>query len=77
MKWKKPVDVSPGMADAPIGESWEISAEPSSPSVVANGKYSGIPLPDVISEHPIEILGRSVSEARTWQDGRGGDVVCY
>lgn len=40
-----------------IGESWEVSAVPSSPSIVANGFWSGHSLIDVISSQPDEILG--------------------
>lgn len=57
-KWKG-VDV----ADADhIGESWEVSAVHSSPSVVANGHFKGQLLPDVISSYPEEILGKSVAK---------------
>ncbi len=46
----------------PIGESWEVSAVPSSPSIVSNGSLAGRDLISVVSEHHEEILGRSVSE---------------
>ncbi|MBQ0023067.1 MAG: class I mannose-6-phosphate isomerase [Prevotellaceae bacterium] len=46
---------------AHIGESWEVSAVPSSMSVVSNGIHAGRNLPDVIAEHPVEILGESVA----------------
>lgn len=45
-----------------IGESWEVSAVPSSPSVVANGSHAGRLLTDVISEMPNEILGNAVAK---------------
>ncbi|MCR4918887.1 MAG: class I mannose-6-phosphate isomerase [Prevotella sp.] len=48
-------------AAAPVGESWEVSAVPSSPSVVANGPWQGRLLPDVVAEHPAEILGKAVA----------------
>lgn len=34
----------------------------SSPSVVANGRWKGLPLPEVIAKHPTEILGQAVAE---------------
>lgn len=43
----------------PIGESWEVSAVPSSPSIVDNGHWTGMSLIDVISKMPNEILGRA------------------
>ena len=53
-----------GLADSsePIGESWEVSAVPSSPSVIANGEYAGRNLIAVISEAPEDILGQAVNE---------------
>lgn len=48
--------------DTPIGESWEVSAVPSSPSIIANGIHAGRPLPDVISENSTGILGDAVAE---------------
>lgn len=47
--------------DEPIGESWEVSAVPSSVSIVANGAFAGRPLSDVVSEFPQEILGEHVT----------------
>lgn len=47
---------------SPIGESWEVSAVPSHPSVVANGCWEGKTLPEVISENPVEILGKAVAK---------------
>lgn len=49
-------------ASQPIGESWEVSAVPSSTSIVANGAYTGRDLISVINEAPDAILGKSVSE---------------
>ena len=46
----------------PIGESWEVSAVASSPSVIANGAFAGRSLPEVISEHAVEMLGKAVAE---------------
>lgn len=44
-----------------VGESWEVSAVPSSPSIVANGTWVGYKLDDVIARRPKEILGKSVA----------------
>ena len=49
-------------SDKPIGESWEVSAVPSSPSIIANGAYAGRDLISVISEAPEDILGQAVDE---------------
>ena len=49
-------------SDDPIGESWEVSAVPSSPSVIKNGSYQGLDLISVIRAHPEAILGHKVSE---------------
>ena len=46
----------------PVGESWEVSAVPSSPSIIANGAYAGRDLISVVSEHPEGILGKAVCE---------------
>ena len=46
----------------PIGESWEVSAVPSSPSIIANGAYMGRDLISVINEAPEDILGQAVNE---------------
>ena len=48
--------------DEPIGESWEVSAIPSSPSIIANGEWAGRSLVDAVAAHPVEILGKAVSE---------------
>lgn len=49
-------------SDEPIGESWEVSAVPSSTSVISNGPLAGRLLTDVIAEAPAEILGESVAK---------------
>lgn len=46
----------------PIGESWEVSAVPSSPSLICNGEWKGKDLITAISEHPDAILGKAVNE---------------
>lgn len=48
--------------DDPIGESWEISAVPSSVSVISNGQYKGRLLTDLIEEYPQAILGKAVAK---------------
>jgi mannose-6-phosphate isomerase len=45
-----------------IGESWEVSCVESSPSVIANGTWTGYTLKEVIKKHPEAILGREVSK---------------
>lgn len=45
----------------PIGESWEVSAVPSSISIIKNGEYAGRDLISVVAEHPVEILGEMVA----------------
>lgn len=49
-------------APNPVGESWEVSAVESSPSVVANGPFAGRKITDLIEDYPEEILGKAVSE---------------
>ena len=53
-----------GMApsDEPIGESWEVSAVPTSTSIVRNGVWKGRDLISVINEQPEAILGKKVNE---------------
>ena len=48
--------------DEPIGESWEVSAVPSSTSIISNGECAGRDLVSVIREMPDAILGRKVNE---------------
>ncbi len=42
------------------GESWEISTVPKDVSVVANGKYQGKSLNEIIAHFPNEILGTNI-----------------
>ena len=49
-------------SDEPIGESWEVSAVPTSTSIVSNGVYAGKDLISVINEQPDAILGKKVNE---------------
>jgi mannose-6-phosphate isomerase len=46
----------------PIGESWEVSAVPSSKSIINNGKWKGKDIVSVIDSFPDEILGASVNQ---------------
>lgn len=48
--------------DEPIGESWELSAVPSSQSIIANGQWRGMLLGDVVSQFPVEIMGKANTE---------------
>ena len=48
--------------EEPIGESWEVSAVPTSTSIVANGEQKGKDLITVINENPDAILGKKVNE---------------
>lgn len=48
-------------SDEPIGESWEVSAVPSSTSIVAGGCFAGWSLNEVIATAPEEILGTAVA----------------
>lgn len=48
--------------DEPIGESWEVSAVPSSTSIVSNGTFRGQDLVSVIQQAPDAILGRAVNQ---------------
>lgn len=43
-------------------ESWEVSAVPTSTSIISNGEWKGRDLITVINEHPDAILGRKVNE---------------
>ena len=49
-------------SDEPIGESWEVSAVPTSTSIVSNGVFAGNDLISVINDNPDAILGKKVNE---------------
>ena len=49
-------------SDEPIGESWEVSAVPTSTSIVSNGIYAGKDLISVINEQSDAILGKKVND---------------
>ena len=49
-------------SDKPIGESWEVSAVPTSTSIISNGRWQGRNLVSVLNEQPEAILGKKVNE---------------
>ena len=49
-------------SNEPIGESWEVSAVPTSTSIIRNGVFAGKDLISVINETPDAILGKKVNE---------------
>lgn len=49
-KYGKRIDLSP------LAETWECSCHPDGPSIVESGPWKGLPLPEVLSQHP-EMLG--------------------
>ena len=49
-------------SDEPIGESWEVSAVPTSTSIISNGFLAGRDLVSAITEYPDAILGKAVNE---------------
>ena len=49
-------------SDELIGESWEVSAVPSSASIISNGEWKGKDLISAINEQPEAILGVAVNE---------------
>ena len=48
--------------DEPIGESWEVSAVPTSTSIICNGEWKGKDLIAAINEQPEAILGKAVNK---------------
>lgn len=48
--------------DEPIGESWEVSAVPTSTSIICNGALAGKDLITAINEQPDAILGKGVNK---------------
>ena len=49
-------------SDEPIGESWEVSAVPTSTSIIANGELKGKDLITLINDYPEQILGKEVHQ---------------
>lgn len=48
--------------EEPIGESWEVSAVDSSPSIIANGELKGLSLIDAVERYGEKLLGETVFE---------------
>jgi len=48
-----------------VGESWEISAHPEGPGVVAEGPLGGRRLADLAEEHPRELMGERIAARGT------------
>lgn len=48
------IGLEPGKA---FGESWEVSAHPNGPSVVADGPWAGKTLPELVADHGPALLG--------------------
>lgn len=53
-------DLTP--TNEPIGESWEVSAVESSPSIIANGELKGHTLIEAVERYGEKLLGKSVFE---------------
>lgn len=49
-------------SDGPIGESWVVSAVPTSTNIISNGELAGKDMITAINEHPDAILGKKVNE---------------
>ncbi len=49
-------------SDKLYGESWEASAHPNGLGVVLNGEFEGKTLPEILSQHGEEILGKEISK---------------
>jgi len=43
-----------------FGESWEVSAHPNGPSVVANGPWAGRSLPELVSSEGAKLVGKAL-----------------
>lgn len=53
------------------GEAFDVSAHPTTPSIVENGKYAGMPLAQLIAEHHDEVIGDLPDDFTvqiTWMD---------
>ncbi len=53
------IPLTPGVL---FGESWEVSAHPNGPSVVAEGDWAGRSLPDLVAEFGPQLLGKALHE---------------
>lgn len=54
---------------SPLAESWECSTHPDGLSLVADGEYAGVPLPELLRMHP-EYLGSRVRRERSRDMGQ-------
>lgn len=45
-----------------VAESWEIACHKNGSSVIANGEFEGVSLPDLIQQYGREIIGNSLSQ---------------
>ena len=54
---------------SPLAESWECSTHPDGLSLVADGEYAGVPLPELLRMHP-EYLGSRVRRERSRDVGQ-------
>ena len=45
-----------------FGESWEVSAHPNGPSVVADGPWAGKSLPELVAQEGAKLLGQALFE---------------
>ena len=61
-QWKKLSDLKDSPNSIHIGESWEVSAIPSSPSIISNGAWAGYSLAEIIARYPSAILGNAVAK---------------
>ncbi len=50
------------MPNGNIGESWDVACHPNGNSIVANGKYKGKSLQNLIKEQGEQLLGKSISK---------------
>ncbi len=51
-----------GPKDADMGESWELSDRPETPSTVAEGPWTGTPLRELVEKYPRDLLGAAFQE---------------
>lgn len=49
------------LPEGKIAESWEVSAHPDGVSVIANGQFAGVPLPELLTQFGKEIIGTKLS----------------
>lgn len=44
-----------------VAESWEVSCHPDGVSIIANGRFEGLTLFDLVKRFPLEVIGNSVA----------------